>query len=419
MKYKKTLFWEEKENTIEESKKYSSRTEFYKKSHGAYAVAKNNGWLDEMTWLNKRNVYKDKIDTVYLYNFKDLNAVYVGRTIYPETRDRQHRTRECDSVFKFAKENSVEIPPMEIVENGLTILEGVNKEKYWEKHYRELGFNMINKQPCGSLGLMCKGKWSKKKCFEEGKKYKTRSEFQKNASHAFHKSKEKGWLDEMTWFPTNRTHPNGYWRNKENFMEEAKKYKSKKELERNNLSAYMAGYRYGYFEDCTWFDNKPKLPYGYWKNKDNVIEEAKKYKSKIEFQKGNQSAYGAAIKYGWLDEMTWLNKNKVTTRGSLKNKEYIMSEARKYASKAELMRDNKSVYEAALRYNFINEMDWFDTQKPKRYWDVKENVINESKKYSSRSEFKIKGKGAYYAAHKHKWIDEMTWLNKNKIVDET
>lgn len=42
MKYKKTLFWEEKENTIEESKKYSSRVEFYKKSHGAYTAAKRN-----------------------------------------------------------------------------------------------------------------------------------------------------------------------------------------------------------------------------------------------------------------------------------------------------------------------------------------------------------------------------------------
>jgi len=54
MKYKKTLFWENKINTISESKKYSSRTEFLKKAHGAYTVAKNNGWLDEMTWLNKK-----------------------------------------------------------------------------------------------------------------------------------------------------------------------------------------------------------------------------------------------------------------------------------------------------------------------------------------------------------------------------
>ena len=310
MKYKKRSFWENKSNTIEESRKYSSRTEFCKKAYGAYTVAKKNDWLDEMTWLNSKNVYKDPIDTVYKYHFEKEHAVYVGRTIYLETRDRQHRTRENDTVFKFAKENNIEIPKIEVIESGLTVTEGAVRESYWAKHYKENGFNLINKQPCGSIGFMSKGKWSKKKCFEEAKKYRTRSEFQKNASHAYHKSIEHGWIDEMDWFPKNREHPNGYWRNKENFLSEARKYTSKKELVKNNLAAYTAGRKYGYFDECTWFKNKKCLPYGYWKDKEHCIEEAKKYNSKIEFQKGNQSAYWASLKYRYLNEMTWLNNGK-------------------------------------------------------------------------------------------------------------
>lgn len=50
------IYWEDKEKAFEESKKYSSRMGFYKGSHGAYTVAKNNGWLNEMTWLNRKNV---------------------------------------------------------------------------------------------------------------------------------------------------------------------------------------------------------------------------------------------------------------------------------------------------------------------------------------------------------------------------
>jgi len=236
--------------------------------------------------------------------------VYIGRTIYPELRDKQHRTMGKDSVNRFAKEHNTEIPKMEIIEDKLTVIEGAKREAYWEKYYRINGFSMINVQPCGSIGLMCKGKWSKEKCFEESKKYKTRSEFQKNASQAYHISIEKGWIDEMVWFPKNRLHANGYWKNKENFLKEANKYGSKKELEKNNLAAYAAGLKYGYFKDVKWKYERKVLPIGYWKNKEHVMEEAKKYTSRNEFRKGNQSAYWAAHKYGYIDEINWFKNGR-------------------------------------------------------------------------------------------------------------
>lgn len=414
MKYRKTLFWENKENTIKESKKYSSRTEFMKKSHGAYVSAKRNGWLDEMAWLNRKNVYKDPIDTVYRYYFEKENAVYVGRTIYPELRDKQHRERKNDSVNKFAKEHDIEIPKMEILENKLTIVNGAQREAFWEKFYRDNDFIIINKQPCGSLGLMAKGKWSKEKCIEESKKYKTRSQFQRNASQAFHKSMENGWIDEMTWLPSPKSYPKGYWKNKENFFKEAKKYNSKKELEEGNLAAYHAGWRYGYLNEVDWKTERKTLPFGYWKKKENCIEEAKKYKTKKEFQKNNQSAYWASLKYGYLDEMSWLVKNKVSKKGSLQNKEQILEESKKYKTRTEFMKANKSMYDAAQRYGYLKEMVWLPEQKPNGFWNIKENVIKESKKYSSRSQFKKGSYGAYRAAHKYGYINELTWLSNGK-----
>jgi hypothetical protein len=299
------IYWEDKEKTFEESKKYTSRTEFCKKSFGAYRISKKNGWLNEMIWLNRKNVYKDPVDVVYKYHFVNENAVYIGRTIYPELRDKQHRTREKDTVNKFSKEKNTEIPEMEIIEKGLTVIQGAERESYWAKYYKDKGITLINKQPCGSLGLMCRGKWSKHKCFEEAKKYKLRSEFQKNASQAYHISMEKGWIEEMTWFPKNREYPNGYWKNKENFLKEARKYNSKKELERGNIAAYIAGYRYGYLDEVEWKSERKVLPYGYWMNKEHVMEEAKKYTTRNEFRKANQSAYWAAHKYGYINDITW------------------------------------------------------------------------------------------------------------------
>lgn len=40
-----------RETVFEESKKYSSRSEFKRMSYGAYHTACKNGWLDEMKWL--------------------------------------------------------------------------------------------------------------------------------------------------------------------------------------------------------------------------------------------------------------------------------------------------------------------------------------------------------------------------------
>ena len=309
MKYKKTLFWEIKENTIEESKKYSSRTEFHNKSHGAYTIAKRNGWLDEMTWLNRKNVYKDPVDVVYRYYFEKENAVYVGRTIYPSERDNQHRIRENDTVYKFAKTNNTEIPKMEILEEGLTILQGAEREGHWERYYRNSGFMIINKQPCGGIGHMCKGKWTKEKCFEEAKKYKTRSEFQRNASHAYATAMKKGWINEMTWFPRQQLFPNGYWNDKEHIIQESKKYTKLKDFQKYSGGAFNAARRQGIIGELTWLAKEQRLPHSYWKNKERCMEEGKKYNSKNEFKKNNQSAYWASHKYGYINEMYWFNGN--------------------------------------------------------------------------------------------------------------
>ena len=314
------IFWEDKERTFNESKKFTSRVEFYKKSHGAYVVAKKNGWLDEMIWLNRKNVYKDPVDFVYKYHFVNENAVYVGRTIYPELRDKQHRVRERDTVYKFAKEHNSEIPKMEILEDNLTVIQGAKQEKYWANFYKDKGILLINKQPCGSLGLICKGKWTKKKCYEEARKYTKRSEFQRNSSQAYYISMKNGWIDEMDWLPKRQLHPSGYWKNKENFLNENKKYKSKKELEKGNLAAYAAGYKYGYLDEVDWECERKVLPFGYWKVKENVMEESKKYKSRNEFRKANQSAYWAAHKYGYIDQMDWLTNRNKNTNERKKNK---------------------------------------------------------------------------------------------------
>ena len=404
-------YWENKNRTIEESKKYTSRLAFCKGSYGAYTVSKKNGWLDEMPWLNSRNVYKDPVDVVYKYHFITENAVYVGRTIYPELRDKQHRERKNDTVYKYAKERGVEIPKMEILEDKLTVIQGAKREVYWAKYHQDAGIALINKQPCGSLGLMCKGKWSKKKCFEESKKYSKRSEFQRNCSQAYHLSVKNGWIDEMTWLKHNKQLPSGYW-TKENIIKESKKYKSVTEFQKGSGGAFNAARKYNIIKDFTWLNKQERVPNGYWKDKKLLFEESKKYTSKNEFRKCNQSAYWAAYRYNYLKEMTWLMKNKPTKKGFYKNKEFIMGEGKKYNTRGDFEKYDKSSYSAALRYGWLDEMDWLpkNTKHPRGYWDNFENVVNEAKKYSSKLEIKENEPYLYKIMFKKGYINELNWL---------
>ena len=305
--------------------------------------------------MSKKNVCKDPVDTVYRYYFENENAVYVGRTIYLELRDHQHRTREKDTVYKFAKEFNTEIPKIEVLEEGLTVLQGAEREDYWEKYYRNKGFTIINKQPCGSLGHMCK-KWSKEKCFEEGKKYKTRGEFQKNNVGAYESARKNKWFGEMDWFekPKERK-PRGYWQNKENVINEARKYKTRSEFKFLSQRAYESARKNKWIDEMIWLNNdNGKHPKGYWKNEKNIMHEAKKYSNKEEFKEKNLTAFLMSYRYGFNEKMEWLIKQKQHKKGYWTYK-HIEEEALKYNTKTEFFKGNQTAYRAALKLGIIDD----------------------------------------------------------------
>lgn len=101
-------------------------------------------------------------------------------------------------------------------------------------------------------------------------------------------------------------HPKGYWKNRENMMSEARKYKTKEEFQEKNLTAFLAAHRYGYIDDMDWLVKQKQHKKGYWTYK-HIEEEALKYDTKSEFFKGNQTAYRAALKMGVIDDFFMMN----------------------------------------------------------------------------------------------------------------
>lgn len=296
-----------KERVVEESKKYKNRGEFHDNNGTAYSKARLNGWLDEFTWLkdDRINFSSDKIDCVYAYEFKDTQSVYVGRTLIRRIneRDREHLFVDTDAVHIFAKERGISIPDMTILETNLTLAEGIKKEKYYVELYRNNGWHILNRAKTGSVGLIARNKWSKKSCREEAMKYTRRSDFSKHSSRAYEVSRLNGWLDDYSWFEENQK-PNGYWDNYENCYNAALECKSRSEYNKKYNRAYTVSNANGWIDDFTWL-NSPRVAHNKKWDYDTVLEEAKKYRSKIELRRNANGAYKVALKNGWLEHYDW------------------------------------------------------------------------------------------------------------------
>ena len=50
------------------------------------------------------------------------------------------------------------------------------------------------------------------------------------------------------------------------------------------------------------------MKYNFWTKRENVIAEAKKYKTKKDFYQNSNCAYYAALKLGIIDDFTWFQK---------------------------------------------------------------------------------------------------------------
>lgn len=249
--FKPSNYWTY-ERCYEEAKKYNSIAELRKYNKVVYNKVWKNGWIDEMDWLvdGRVKMLTDKNDSVYKYYFKETNSIYIGRTLMhrQKIRDNDHIFDDEDTVHKYAKENGLAVPPMDIIEENITVKEALEMEDYWVNYYKERGYNVLNIAKTGigsgSIGGIANGKWTKERVFEESKNYTTRTEFARGNSGAYYAAHRNGWIDEMDWLLNVQI----IW-TKEKVIEEAKKYKCRWHFSKKSRSAYAAAKRYGLLDE--------------------------------------------------------------------------------------------------------------------------------------------------------------------------
>ena len=212
----------------------------------------------------------------------------------------------------------------------------------------------------------------------------------------------------------NKTNLNGHikW-TKEKCYIEAKKYRTRSEFQKANGSAYQSSLKNSWLEDYTWFINKKK-PNGYY-DYQICLEIAGKCTCLAEMEKENVTAYSVAKKRGWTKDYTWfISTHEAKSRSMTKwTKEKCFEEALKYKSRGELKRECPAVYKKARELGWLKDYTWFSVLWEKK-WNY-ETCLTESRKYSSRGEFSEKSPGAWAVSKKNGWIEEYKWLLPRKL----
>lgn len=408
------------ETCAEESKKYKTRTEFQKGSAGAYQKAWKKGWIDDYVWLNRGFDIYGKPDCVYKYEFYGLNTIYIGRTINKNDRDRAHIfCTNKDAVAKFANNNNIPVPEMEILADNLTIEEGQQLEDEWKNHYTILGYNILNRgvtgKNRGSIGAIGWGKWNYETCRIEALKYKTRKEFQNNNVSAYTRALQYNWLKDYTWFKPAKTGQIRW--TKQRCYEEATKYIYIEDFRNASYIAYEKARINKWLNDYYWLIKKPKqskIPKSelYW-TKAKCLKEARKYKSRTEFQhaKGAGAAYKISLKNGWINEYDWMIP-KAKPNKYWDNYDRCYEEAKKYKSRTEFQyaKGAGRAYKYSVKNGWIDSFTWMSPKrKQKGYW-TKERCIIESKKYQTKKEFKKKSPSADTISKRNGWYKDFIWL---------
>lgn len=142
--------------------------------------------------------------------------------------------------------------------------------------------------------------WSKEKCKEVASLCKTKKEFKTKYGGAYKATYKNKWIEEVCFNMEELIKPKGFW-TKEKCMEEALKYNNRTDYFNNSKSAAIA-FKNGWIEEI--LNHIPRLinKNGYW-TKDKCLEEALKYKTRKEFALGSKHVYCVSYENGWLNEV--------------------------------------------------------------------------------------------------------------------
>lgn len=231
----------------------------------------------------------------------------------------------------------------------------------------------------------------------------------------------------------------------------ALQYNTRKDFREGSPKAYRKAIQYDLFGNGINHLGKTikRLPAGYW-TYDKVKDEASKYLSRRDFEKGSVNAYRASKQHGWYHDVTshmdylgslfrravyaWEFPNNTVYIGltddtERREGEHLDPEGKTAVSRfikktnlaptLKLISDYTDVKDAqniekcsvdlykSTGWEVLNKVKTGGLGACKRIW-TKESVEKEAKKYTTRSDFKKGNRSAYVIAVREGWMDDVT-----------
>lgn len=281
-------------------------------------------------------------------------------------------------------------------------------------------------------------KWTIDKIKEEALKYTSKMGWKKSCN-SYAAAQRHGIIDECCTHMIPIIKPKHYWTN-EQIKKEALKYKTRVEWFNKNRSSYSIASKRGLLNDfCKHMttNNRGKFIIYVFEFPDNHyyvgLTRRRDERLKEHYTDSKSSVFKHIIKTNsypiykviWEEtvyehiaqkkENQWdnyylknnwfrLNKTSTGSLGSIKHKKWstnkIKKEALNYKTKKEWYTFSPKSYDAAQRYNMIDECckHMSNTKKPKGYWTI-DNIKKEALKYTSKMEWK-KNSSSYSKACK-------------------
>ncbi|WP_045213200.1 GIY-YIG nuclease family protein [Desulfonatronovibrio magnus] len=344
---------------LEEALEYEARKDFKENSSSAYGSALRNNWLDEIC------IHMDRLQNPK--NFWDEGKCEQEALKF---KSRTEFHRKSGSAYSAASK-------LGILDR---LCSHMNKKEPWRI-------------------------WTKEKCKIEALKYRAKSDFKKGSSAAHSAAVKGGFLDDICSHMTKLRKPKGFW-NFEKCKKEAAKFASRSEFQKKDVSAYREALNNGWLDEiCTHMKSKIK-PKNHW-TKERCHEQALKYDTRSEFQKNSNAAYCKSAREKWLDEIC-SHMVEIKKPNNFWTKEKCAEISIQFTIKSEFRKNHPNIYAQAHRKGFLDEIcsHMKPERRPANDW-TKENIIKEMEKYKTRTEFNKNSGGAAVVARGYGWYDEL------------
>lgn len=339
--------WKFQEILIE-AKKYKSRSEWLKKSVGSYNAA-HKYFPDKLPVLTSHmerlgNLYQK---CIYSIRVKNKKLIYIGLTYNFKKRILKHlNSKKFKDIKKLYGDSSIETKQL---------TKYIDREKAGEledrimQRYQNNGYILLNQVGGGAIGGK-HVKWNDEAIFKSAKKFKHLAQWQKNEPGAYYRAKFLNIFKEVTKH-MEILNPKGKWSTKEVVLKDARKYKHRAKWTRSSGAAVSAKL-HGWFEEAVAHMTKPDIT-RIW-TKEEILKEAKKYNHVSDWVKNSPGSYTSSFKKKNFEIAKKHMKRKYY--GPLKwSRKLVLEDAKKYKTRTEWKYGRGGAFHAAKRYGWLEE----------------------------------------------------------------